>query len=264
MLVGPYLLEDIGHLGAHLNLHSILHGGVKPSEFIKLPFVSCPIPELVLGRVYPIYTAQTEGVVCVSPGGLGFVRIHLGGQQVACPLDMFGRFVRDHGISFCPLVFRSYAVVHVEGSLHVLQKQPEVWEKDHLELEDWDDDFDVKIHKLSTDGQYLNEGGQYSFIHNGVATFIPWEGLGSALVPVGTYIVVAVEFLRDLFDCAMPHQTYVRGCLRYPNECEDAPASTNLVCVAFKVGGGVKVLCLDPSLCILWSRGVGEYATKIN
>lgn len=69
-----YVLEDVIHMAAYIQMRTILKGGVAlgwDDEFSFIPRVSIRAPELVPGRVYPLYvtdepTGQVRGLCCTG------------------------------------------------------------------------------------------------------------------------------------------------------------------------------------------------------
>jgi hypothetical protein len=133
-ILGTHPIEDVMHLGAWIQLATILNNGTRPAKFYTLPNYNGRPPELVCGRNYPLLGMPGTGVrgtICLCPENRMCARIMLytpeePGQANAmedadaqpyepwklhvCPIaEWFETMVRFK-VMVAPLVFRRFAV----------------------------------------------------------------------------------------------------------------------------------------------------------
>lgn len=233
-MVGPHPAEDVLHIHAWVQLH-YMHIGKLPQSFYYMPG-GVPRPaELVPGRVYPVVDADEScGVVCVCPLGKAFAILKMDGTRPkALPVAHWQHYLQENGIQIAPLVHRKHAVVHTkELGFGILIKQR--LESPHCD--DWSDEYDSAIHVVP-EYNYLNYGGNYSVNFSHELTTMHWRDVHQALVPLGTHIVTRKANLEGLVDARLPQGSYdyVKGWLRYPDECDKDYHANECVYVAFRV-----------------------------
>ena len=258
-VLGSHPPEDVMHLGAWIRLYTILHSGAKPQRFEYLPTYNGRIPELVVGRNYPLQGADPTqvGTVCLLPEGRhdlyritfmqrdpddpdsrrrnedAVVHMHRG-------VENWHAKVCGYSMTVAPLVFRRHAVFR---------------NVDRADAAPF-----VAINFVGSGSgeyrQFVSITGDYTLSQgenrHKKCCFIDAHEI---LVPIGAFIMVNRSALAQFgLACDKP---WVRGSLRYPED-DVEPVASNDKCqynvyVMLKLKGrsegNVRVIDVPVSTC---------------
>ena len=117
-LLGAHPIEDVMHMGSWIQLYTILHSGVRPTEFRPLPGSNGRPPELVRGRTYPLLGPSAKGLrgtVCLCAERRRMARITTTDDENppsvrGVELASWFHAVRELQMMVGPLVFRHHAI----------------------------------------------------------------------------------------------------------------------------------------------------------
>jgi len=256
-IVGAHPLEDVIHLGAWIQLHTIIHNGVGPKEFCAFEGYNGRPPELVLGRRYPLVCAQQRVKGTLQLSGT-VARITLSEddgdweEQPPVPLEQWWTHLRAQELMVAPLVFRRHAAF-----------MP--LETDEDCAAPW-----VAINYTDDERQFLTRTGQYVLSRGGVTTAVPFDEAHARLISIGSHILVHRDAIRHFGLNAAAE--WVVGCLRYPenptNE-ERSDANQHSIYVTIKLKGApsseleVRIVYTTTINCrVLRSRDNLHYAAE--
>jgi hypothetical protein len=275
--IGNYLPEDTMHMGSMMQLYErvMQRKWVKP--FTPLPGITARGQELFPTRCYPLLCGKgsdvvggdSRGVICICPNGFNFVLMTFSDPtlNVAVPLDQWQLTCEKNCLAAGPLIHRPNAVVVLPESRGlglIVPRSDDPFEEICFEtLTGWSDECPIQrmpFHDqcfLDAVGEYkiLDSDGDFMFIHN----------LDIELLQVGKHILVKLQAVFDALQSRSPPLVvdvddvdvlWIRGWLRYPDECDDQGGNASdphKVYVVFKFarGGGSIVLGVCLSDCAL-------------
>ena len=248
-VIGAHPPEDAMHLGAWIQLYTILHSGELPSEFHGFDGYNGRPPELVLGRRYPLVSCDPEadcvGTILLDPAGQVFMTIGTDESdewvaQPPAPLDQWWETLNRLRLMVAPLIFRRHAAFRTEGA-----EDSPPW---------------VAINYLNEGRQFLSKNGKYTLSRgqqgDDEQIEVTFSEAHRRLLPIGTHMLVKTEDIRHFgFSSA---SDWILGSLRYPDnptqdELSDANQHSVYLTIRIKVPPGadlhVKVVHVPPTSC---------------
>ena len=231
-MLGPHPMEDVMHLGAWIQLSTILNAGAKPTHFECFPEYNGRPPELVCGRTYPLLNEDPKmtGTLCIAPDGRsGAFRV------IVCKTDDHGVYsvefqplmdikewykyvVQISKFSVAPLVFRRHAVFRNDKERNgapfvaVNFKTPAIADGNSV-------DRFPRHGNVETIKQFLSGVGNYVLSQGrGVHEKVHFTEAHDRLVPLGMFILIRKASLNQFgVSCS---KGWLRGSLRYPEDVE--------------------------------------------
>jgi hypothetical protein len=201
-VLGSHPPEDVMHLGAWIQLYSIIHNGERPSVFQYLPLYNGRPPELVMGRRYPLMGEEdVVGTVMLQDGVMhttlfdGRVDQAAWAEMPPVALGAWWETLRELEVAVGPLVFRHHAVFRQAGGPN---QSPM-----------------VALPRMH--GQFLDAKGNYLLAHSTEhMEEVSFVEAHARLLPIGGNLMVRRDALRT-FGLRSGHE-WVVACVRYPNE----------------------------------------------
>jgi len=259
-VLGAHPLEDVMHLGAWIQLYTILHAGTKPMRFQTFPLYNGRPPELVRGRTYPIM-GPNEGEygtiqLCPEHRRAAFIAYMVDGvwHYVTSSLaDWWTELVKIKYM-VAPLVFRNHAVFRDNG-------RGSVWVSSckHTQAPPARDLVEYPVLDVDIVGQaeeqFLDTHGNYTLSRgNGSLLTLRFPDAHDLLVPIGTFILVKADALSP--SGFVGQKPWVRGSVRYPDEgLVGAEINSHKVYFSLKVRErnvtNVRIACADPVDCLI-------------
>ena len=233
-VLGAHPPEDVMHLGAWIQLYSILNNGALPSRFDPFPAYNGRAPELVLGRRYPLVGTDPDtnmyGTILLDPNGLAHITtsIDAGPWTMDPPvsLDSWWKTLQEKELMVAPLIFRRHAAFRAEG----VDRSSPPW---------------VAINHRIEGRQFLTRSGHYLLSRGETAETqeVPFIEAHERLLPIGTHILVEREAIHHFGltgTCG-----WVLGSLRYPDnateqELSDANQHNIYLTIRMKVSPGME------------------------
>lgn len=261
----PYLPEDSLHMGALVQQYKLVAQEPIEAPFAPLTGLSARSQEIVPTRIYPLNDdgrkrnkkpeddASGFGVVCICPNGFNFVLIQFDVIKVALPLEQWHQTCDRNHLGVGPLVHRPNAVVVLPCGLGVIQPRDgnpfEAMQFD--QLGGWTEPFGVgripcdSLYFLDCDGNYsvVDAEGDEHLVHNRKLE----------LLPVGKHLFVRASAI-DNVDLDDDDTQWVKGWLRYPDECDEGVHDSDPLCiyVVFRVrAGGHRIVGAKIADCCL-------------
>ena len=240
-----YAIEDVFHMGPWLQMASILNAGHPPSEITHIPGTSYRMPELVVGRYYPLWRDdECAGTICVSPLGKAFVAIVIDDVELAVEFEHWQYIIqRELEAVVGPLINRCNAVVNMNGAIGIII--PRYGDSmcsgvDFKSFEGWRDEFNTQAYETE-ERYFLDHSGHYQvFFGDGALTKHHVDHVHKCLIKLGTRLIVNIRELKDEYPKLAPkftHATrveYIMGWLRYPCKETTDPCS-EYVYISFRV-----------------------------
>ena len=242
-VLGPHPPEDVMHLGAWIQLYSILYNGAKPMDFQTFPLYNGRPPELVRGRKYPLLSLDQDpaGTITLQHQSATVTLPEDGWRPRApVPIEKWWTFLCDRKLMVAPLVFRHYAAFRLlDGGICVA---------------------------VQRNGQFIDDQGKYHLGQSQdtlVAT--PFPEAHGRLLPLGTHILVRADAL-------VPHgltsaTEWARGCLRYPQLAgEEDPYRLYITMpVRENPSQGIKARVISVAVqdCLIFRDGIAGVSTFV-
>ena len=278
-LLGAHPIEDVMHMGSWIQLYTILHSGVRPTEFRPLPGSNGRPPELVRGRTYPLLGPSAKGLrgtVCLCAERRRMARITTTDDENppsvrGVELANWFHAVRELQMMVGPLVFRHHAIFRdaARGAVWVSScdatKAPAVCDNGHA--------FQTLPGAPAEPLQFLDTEGCYTlrrapgrwvivvgvvcgcdcvFFVPGEVLRVPFEIAHERLLPLGTFLLVKTSVLGAFGFAA--NRIWLRVSVRYPDEgVVGDEVHPHKVYFTLKVrersGFAIRVACADPADC---------------
>lgn len=222
--IGSHPPEDVMHLGSWIQLYTIIHNGVGPTEFRTFPVYNGRPPELVMERRYPVECPDKTTVGTIILLGSGVARIMTGRDHTWDPpllvsLNQWWKTLCSKKLMVAPLVCRHHAVFRPENDRECIP---------------W-----VAINYTNDDKQFLSPTGMYTLAREaGTTQNVSFHEAHGRLLPIGTHILVRSSAVRH-FGVASGSE-WLKGCLRYPDnptEEENSDANQHSIYVTLTVKG---------------------------
>ncbi|MEI6808113.1 MAG: hypothetical protein WCN95_05275 [bacterium] len=252
-IIGTHPPEDVMHLGSWIQLYTIIHNGVGPSEFRGSPSYNGRPPELVMDRRYPLECPEQTTIGTIILLSTGAARIMIGNDNTWEPpllvaLNQWWITLETKSLMVAPLVFRHHAV----------------FRPDDGECIPW-----VAINYGNDEGQFLSMTGKYTLAREaGNIQTVTFSEAHRRLLPIGTHILVRSGAVRH-FGVSSGVE-WLMGCLRYPDsptEEENSDANQHSIYVTLRVKANpgaepiVKIVYVNILDCSM-IRGGSSYAEE--
>lgn len=231
-MLGSHPMEDVMHLGAWIQLSTILNAGAKPTQFECFPDYNGRPPELVCGRTYPLMSEDpcSTGTLCIAPegrsGAFRMTAVKMDAQGV-CSCDFkplmdirewFKFVVQTSKYSVAPLIFRRHAVFRncdePKGApcVAINFQTPDTANRSSDSCFPRHGNAEIVKQFLSPTGYYVLTQGRGKHVR------VHFLEAHERLLPLGTFILVVKASLNQFgISCS---KGWLRGSLRYPEDVE--------------------------------------------